>query len=143
MENNKLALTALDDFPAHTVGHDILRYVAFPELVGGERDPLLYFIGKSIARRFDIQSMDDVIYFFNKMKWGNLEIIKEKKNEYQFHLMADEVAMRIRSSMEVDFRMEAGFLANAIETMVEKQCECYDTVNEKLLRIEFRAIIVE
>ena len=67
MENKKIALSSLEKLSDNTLGHDILRYIAFPELVGGERDPLLYFIGKNMARRFDLETMNDIIYFFHKI----------------------------------------------------------------------------
>lgn len=143
MENNKWSITTLDQFPANSIGHDVLRYVALPELVGGEKDPLLYFIGKNIARNFDIQSMDDLVYFFHVTKWGQLDFVKEKKNEFTFHLMSDEVAQRIQSPIDIDFRLEAGFLAEALFALTGRSCECFDSINEKLYRAEFKAVFVD
>lgn len=143
MEKNKWNLSTLDQFPANTIGQDILRYIALPDLVGGDRDPLLYYIGKNIARHFDIQSMEDLAYFFHVMRWGQLDFVKEKRNEMIFHLMSDEVAQRIQLPIDVDFRLESGFLCEALFVLTGRHCECIEKINEKLLRAEFRVIFVD
>ena|SRR5690625_441751 len=137
MESKLISLSTLDDFPTDTIGQDILRYIGLPEVLGPEKDTLLYFMGKSIARKFNFEKMEDIIYFFYKLRWGNLELIKEKKSTLNFHLMSDDVVHRIKSSLETDFRLEAGVIAETIFQVTGRPCECVETTNERLLRVEF------
>lgn len=139
MESKLISLSTLDDFPTDTIGQDILRYIGLPEMLGPEKDTLLYFMGKSIARKFEINKMEDIIYFFYKLRWGNLELVKEKKNSLTFHLMSDDVVHRLNSSLETDFRLEAGFIAETIFQVTERPSECTETINERLYRVEFTA----
>src|SRR5690625_5450872 len=98
MESKLISLSTLDDFPTDTIGQDILRYIGLPEVLGPEKETLLYFIGRSIARKFDFEKMEDIIYFFYKLRWGNLELIKEKKSTLNFHLMSDDVVQDRKST---------------------------------------------
>lgn len=138
MDNNLVSLSTLDEFSSKTVGQDVLRYICLPEFLGAEKENLLYFIGKRLARTLDIQNLDDVFLVFTKLYWGNLELIKDKRKSMTFHMMADEIAQRIESSINIDFRLEAGFLSEAIAIITRRPCEVTESVNEKLYRVEFK-----
>lgn len=137
MENKMISLDTIDELSSKTIGHDILRYVSLPQFLGHEKDTLLYFIGRNLARNIHIQTIEDLIYVFKKFDWGNLEVVKEKANTITFHLMADEVVHRLRSPFETDFRLEAGFIAEAIQKINGRPCECMEKINERLYRIQF------
>lgn len=138
-----ISLAAIDEFSSETIGQDILRYVSFPQFLGHEKDTLLYFIGRNLARNIHIEKIDDIIYIFKKFQWGNLELIKDKKNNITFHLMADEIVHRLKSPLETDFKLEAGFIAEAIQTINARACECTDTLNEKLYRVSFKVFYTD
>ncbi|MDY0396908.1 DUF2507 domain-containing protein [Virgibacillus halophilus] len=55
-------------------GYDILRYIALPELFGDEKDSLLYFMGKKLARKFSISNMEELATFFYFDGLGELGI---------------------------------------------------------------------
>src|SRR5699024_11177734 len=114
MRKSKLPITLLDDFQPNSTRHDILRYLVLPNLLGHISDTLLYFSGIILARTFHIHYFNDIYYFFQKISCGNLELIKEKKNELSFLLMSDEIVQRLKSSLFTEFNLEAGFLAEAI-----------------------------
>lgn len=143
MEGNIISLSALDEFPAETAGQDILRYIGLPTVLGQEKDTILYFIGRNLARQFEMNSLDDVRYIYKKLNWGQLELIKEKNNQLSFHLMADEIVHRIKSSIETEFRMEAGFLAEAVQKIYGKGSECTETVQKRLFRIDFKVFFTD
>jgi len=143
MDKKTIPLSVLDEFMPHTVGQDILRYVSLPDFLGTEKDTLLYYFGKNISRLMEIETLEDIYYVFQKLQWGNLELIKDKKNYMIFHLMADEVVHRIQSSISTDFRMESGFLSESIQKLTNRSCECTEKINEKLYRIEFRVFFVD
>lgn len=138
MENNLISLSTLDDYPVDTIGQDILRYIALPDVLGPEKDTLLYFMGRNIARKFNFDKMEDVNYFFFKLKWGKLELIKENKKQLTFHLMADDIVERMNAPLEVDFRLESGFIAETMFHITGRPCECTESINQRLYRIEFK-----
>lgn len=143
MDNNTISLTTLEEFSSATVGQDVLRYICLPEFLGGEKDNLLYFIGKNLARNIELTSLDDLYYVFDKLKWGKLELVKDKRNSMTFHLMSDEIVQRLQSSITTDFRLEAGFLAEAILKITNRTCEVTETVHEKIYRIDYKVFFLE
>lgn len=143
MDDSIISLSALDEFPNETVGQDVLRYICLPEFLGIEQENLLYFIGKRLARMIEFNTLDDVFYIFEKLRWGNLEIVRNRRNRMTFHLMADEVAQRMESSIQIDFRLEAGFLAESVGIIAQRPCEVTEKVNEKLYRAEFHLIFLD
>lgn len=144
MPNDELIpLSTLDDFLPASTGYDILRYVSLPDMFGSEADSLLYFTGRKLARKLEINTNDDILYIFKKLSWGNLELIKDKKNSMRFYLMSDEIVKRIQSSVPVDFRLEAGFLAEAIEKITNRPCECMDEVNTRIFRVQFDIVFTD
>jgi len=143
MSDQLISLASLDELPDSTLGYDILRYVTMPEVLGEEKDSILYFIGRNLSRKFEIKVLDDLIYLFLKLKWGKLELIKEKKKQVVFHLMSDEIVSRLQAPYDTDFRLEAGFIAESIMKITERPAECVETVNERLYRVEFKVIFTD
>ena len=138
MNSNLITLSTIDKLPQETIGQDVLRYIGLQDVLGKEKDTLLYFIGKQMARRFEINNLEDLIYLFYTLRWGKLELIKEKKKSLTFHLMSDDIVERMNTSLDIDFRLEAGFIAETITFLMERPCECVETINERLFRAEFK-----
>ena len=138
----KISVSNLDELHTAGAGYDILRYVALPELMGDEAPTLLYFMGKNLARKFELTSVDDVYYIFEKLGIGKLEMVKEKKHEKVFHLLADSIVLRLKTDapIEADFRLEAGFLAEAMQSIDGIECECIEEVNHRIHQIRFSVI---
>lgn len=143
MENKQISLDTLDKFQSETIGQDILRYVTLPQFLGHEKDTLLYFIGRNLARDIHIKSIEDLVYVFQKLRWGNLELIKEKKGYLTFHLMSDDIVHRLKYPVETDFRLESGFLAETLQKITERPCECTETVSERLYRVQFKVFFTD
>jgi|SRR5690625_223536 len=143
MENKRISLSVLEEFSPSTAGQDILRYVNLPDFLGSEKETLLYYLGKNLARQLDITSLDDIPYIFNKLQWGQLDLIKDKRNQMIFHLMADTIVHKLQASIPVDFRMESGFLAEAIQLLTERVTECTEITNERLYRVEFKVLLFD
>ncbi len=139
-EQNKLSASSLEELQTTGAGYDILRYVSLPDLLGEEAPSLLYFMGKNLARKMDIETMSDVAYIFEQLGWGRLEMIKEKRKELVFTLLSDAVVQRLKAPIETEFRLEAGFLAESIQLIKEVECECTEDINHKIHQIEFRVI---
>lgn len=143
MQKEELPLHVIDQLSSETIGYDILKYVSLPNVFGAENEAIMYYVGRDLARKLEMRSIDDLFYLFEKFRWGKLELIKQKKNEMTFHLMSDDIVHRLRSPLDIDFRLESGFLAEAIQKLYERQCECTEKVNEKLYRAEFQVIFTD
>ncbi|RLL47932.1 DUF2507 domain-containing protein [Oceanobacillus piezotolerans] len=133
----RISLSQLSNLHTSGAGYDVLRYIGLPELLGKDSHTLLYFLGKSLARKFEISSMDDLSSIMEALGWGRLELIKEKKNEFTFQLMSDAVVLRLDAPFEADFRLEAGFLAEAIQKIRGFDCECLEEVNRRIKLVKF------
>ncbi|WP_026906372.1 DUF2507 domain-containing protein [Paucisalibacillus globulus] len=138
-----LPIELLDKIQSSGAGYDLLRYVSLPDVFGSESEALLYFMGRSLARKMEIKALSDIIYFFEKVGWGRLELFKEKSNKLEFHLLADAVVQRLSMPVDVEFRLEAGFLAEAITIIKGVECECIEEVRKKIHQVEFTVIFVE
>lgn len=143
MEQELISLETLEEFSSETIGQDVLRYICLPEFLGMEKDNLLYFIGKRLARSLEINMLDDIFTVFKKLRWGTLDLIKDKRNKMDFHMMADEIAQRMESSIHIDFLLEAGFLAEAITIITGRPCEVTETINEKIYRVDFKLTFLD
>lgn len=142
-DHESMPVTLLDELHTTGAGYDIIRYIGLPDIFGSESPTLLYFMGKNLSRRLDIQSVSDIVYAFEKLGWGRLELVKEKKKELVFQLMADSVVYRLNAPLDTEFRLEAGFLSEAIEQIKERSCECQEEQHKKIHQIEFTVIFTD
>lgn len=142
-KQTSLSLSLLNELHTAGAGYDILRYVSLPDLFGAEAHTIFYFMGKDLARSLHISSAEELYYAADKLGWGRLELVKEKKNSLTFNLMADAVFHRLQASFNVDFRLEAGFIAEAIQMINGVECECNEKVNAKIHQVEFKVYYTE
>lgn len=119
-------------------GYDLLRYVCLPDLLGKDANTILYVLGKNIARKIEWHSLGQVVDFFKQTGWGSLEIGKEKRSEQVFILLGRSVSSRMKMDITTDYRLEAGFLAAAMEKLNGFPCECIDEIKPRKNYIELR-----
>lgn len=139
-DNDLLPVTLLDSLHTPGAGYDILRYISLPEIFGSETNTLLYYTGKNLARKFQIESFEDLYYLFDRLGWGRLDFVKEKRRYLEFHLMSDAIVHRMNASFATEFRLEAGFLAAAVQTITGKECECTEEIYKKIHQIIFTVV---
>src|SRR5690625_4182711 len=96
-KQESLSTSLLTQLHTSGAGYDILRYVSLPNLLGNEADTILYFMGKDLARRFNITSFEDIYDIADKMGWGRLELVKERKTSITFCFMADVCAKSFKA----------------------------------------------
>lgn len=132
-----LSLSQLEQLKTSGAGYDILRYIGLPDVLGEQSETILYFLGRQLARKFDIQSLEELIEIYQLMDWGKLDLVKKKKKEWIFHLMSDSVFLRLKASFPVDFRLEAGFLAEALQNLKQVECECTEDINKRIHLVKF------
>lgn len=136
-------LSHLEALHTSGAGYDILRYIGLPELLGEEKNTLLYFMGKNLARKFNIQTLDDIYFLFDQLGWGKLELTKQKKREYTFQLLADAIVLRLKAPFDTDFRLEAGFLSEALHLVEDRECECVENINQRIHQVEFSVVFTD
>lgn len=141
--NHKLSLSLLDHLHTEGAGYDVLRYISLPQLLGTEANTILYFMGKDLARSFDIKNIEDIYNISTALGWGRMELVRERKKSLTFTLMADAVFHRLKSPLTLDFRLEAGFLAESISMIKGIECECSEKVNRKIHQVQFKVILTE
>ncbi|KMT61001.1 hypothetical protein X560_0421 [Listeria fleischmannii 1991] len=110
-------------------GLEILRDYLIPELLGEEAPHILYWAGKDLARKFPLESLEEINSFFKEASFGDLELIKEKKDELRLLLSGNQVLKRFSLEENPTFKLEAGFLAEQIQKQLGFYAEAYDEVN--------------
>lgn len=139
----KISIKTLTELESETVGYDILRHISLPNLLGKESETILYYMGKNLARSFELNSIDDIHFIFDRLGWGYLELLKQRRNSLTFSLMADSVARRLQSSLAQEFRLEAGFLAEATHIIYESNAECVEKINKNIHQVQFKVVFVD
>ncbi|SFB16790.1 MULTISPECIES: YslB family protein [unclassified Bacillus (in: firmicutes)] len=116
------------DMPAtiSKFGYELLRDTLLPELLGKNTPEILYWAGKRLARKYPLQTMDEIIDFYEKASWGTLILKKETKSEMEFELVSPLLSSRNSTKAEHFFQLEAGFLAQQIEYHKETITEAYE-----------------
>jgi predicted hydrocarbon binding protein len=118
-------------------GYELIREVLLPEILGKDTPEILYWAGKRLARKFPLPDYDKIIEFFGNASWGELEIIKEKKDEIEFELISPLIVSRVKSKAEYFFQLEAGFLAQQIEYQKEASAETFEHPDKKSNKVIF------
>ncbi len=116
----KLDVNLLQHTEVSGFAYELLRGEVLFNLLGKEIHSILYWEGKNIANNYPMQTMDEIITFFEKAGWGNLQITNEKKNELTLELTGDLITYRSHENKEATYQLEAGFLAQQIQ--MQKKC---------------------
>src|SRR5699024_9775118 len=138
-----VSVAMLDDLHTSGAGYDILRYISLPGILGTEASTLLYFMGKDLARKLKPESLHDVYYTFEKLCWGRLDYVKEKRKAFLFTLMPDAVMSRLIAPINHEFRVVAGFIVESIQMIKEQPCECKEEINNKIHQVVFTVFVTE
>ncbi|WP_102274341.1 YslB family protein [Cytobacillus massiliigabonensis] len=112
-------------------GYELIRELLLHELLGDDAPEILYWAGKRLARKYPMDTFDEISTFFQKAAWGSLTIIKESKNEMELELFSPLIKQRCSENKHSTFQLEAGFLAQQIENQKEVICEAFEHPNKK------------
>lgn len=118
-------------------GYELIREVLLPDLLGKETANILYWAGKRLARRYPLNTFDDVIAFFEKAGWGTLAVTKERNDELEVELTGAIVTARMSLNEECSFQLEAGFLAQQIEQQKRCVAEAYEQQKKRAKKVVF------
>ncbi|MGM9988576.1 MAG: YslB family protein [Bacillaceae bacterium] len=116
--------------------YELIREELISDLLGKETDKILYFAGKNIARNHPLQSIEEIMDFFIMAGWGNLHIVKEKKNEIQFSLTGELISHRFQQQKECTYQLECGFLSQQIQQQKGTIAEAYEDYSKRKEKID-------
>ncbi|MFC4403729.1 YslB family protein [Gracilibacillus xinjiangensis] len=117
-------------------GYDLLRYIGLPDMLGKDSDLILYVMGKNLAGKSDWVTIEEVMEFFRHVGWGELQLVKEKRRGNVFQLSGEVIEARIETIENIEFRLEAGFLAYVMEQITSKSCECIAEVKKDFVEFQ-------
>ncbi|MEH7125642.1 YslB family protein [Bacillus sp. JJ1503] len=118
-------------------GYELIREVLLHDILGDDAPEILYWAGKTLARKYPQKTVSEIIDFFEQASWGNLVLKKESKNEMEFELSSSFIQERCKNNNRCTFQLEAGFIAQQIELQSEVICESYEHPNKRKGKIQF------
>ncbi|QGH35246.1 DUF2507 domain-containing protein [Gracilibacillus salitolerans] len=131
MTNKKTNIaTVLANLQTTSSGYDLIRYVGLPDMLGQESDLILYVMGKNLARQAECASIVEIQEFFQHVGWGELLLANEKRRGFIYELGGNLIKARLQMLKEIDFQLEAGFLAESMYHITNKNCECVAEINK-------------
>lgn len=112
-------------------GYELIREVLLNDILGPEAPAILYWAGKRLARKYPMETMDDLVHFFQQAGWGSLNIKKESNHEMELELSGGLIEKRCMENNQCHFQLEAGFIAEQIELQRKVICETYEHPRKK------------
>ena len=136
--NKKEQKPALEDYNGTTslFGYELIRDVVIPNLLGTDTHEILYWAGKELARQYPLANRQDIIRFFDKAGFGLIELNKEQRNK-QIYTLSGEIVKARLNQLEPSFNLEAGFLAEQIQSQDGIYTEALTEVNKKTKIVTF------
>ncbi len=131
-------MTAKEPETTEHFGYEIIRDYVLADVLGKHEDDILYWAGKSLARKFPLFTLDEAGDFFQQAGFGELVTEKSGKDETVFVLRPFKVENR-------SFKLEAGFLAQQQQKLNGFLTEAYDEVlpKKKMVRITLKTDLRE
>nr|WP_279663444.1 YslB family protein [Ectobacillus ponti] len=117
--------------------YELLRDEVLPDLMGKELDRILYWAGKSLARRYPLTSMEEIISFFEHAGWGHLLVVSENKHEMELQLSGPLITERYRDKRNHTYQLEAGFLAQQVQQLRGALTETYEEQKRRADKVVF------
>ena len=136
--NKKEQKPALEDCNGTTslFGYELIRDVVIPNLLGTDTHEILYWAGKELARQYPLANRQDIIRFFDKAGFGLIELNKKQRSKQIYTLSGEIVEARLNQA-EPSFNLEAGFLAEQIQSQDGIYTEALTEVNKKTKIVTF------
>lgn len=117
--------------------YELLRDILIPEMLGNDTDEISYWVGKHIARTFPLLSNEEISSFFKEAAWGDLELVEQNKKEMKLELTGDIVERRLLMHNEPSFRLEAGFIAEQVQSQKNLVTEAHEEIAKKKKKVFF------
>lgn len=121
----------LHDLTVPAFGYELIREIIIEDLLKEDSSNIMYWAGKRLARKFPQSSVNDIITFFYDAGWGHLNIKKETRSKIEFELTSELIKKRVNSNKDCHFQLEAGFLAEQIESQKQLLTETFQHPNKR------------
>ncbi|UOY90232.1 YslB family protein [Bacillus glycinifermentans] len=131
MNKYEANLAQLKELEVSAYAYELIREVVLPDMLGQDYADMMYWAGKNLARKFPLESWEDIPAFFHDAGWGTLTMVHSKKQELEFELEGPLVSNRLKFQKEPCFQLEAGFIAEQIQQMNEHIAESYEQVKKR------------
>ncbi|MEH7457192.1 YslB family protein [Bacillus sp. JJ1127] len=137
MSKNTVDIESLQDVSLNAFAYELLREELLPDLIGKDLDDILYWAGRNLARKYQLESIEEVIHFFEKAGWGTLNIIEHKRREMHFQLTSPLIKERQKQKRHSSYQLEAGFIAEQIQKQRNVIAESYEEQKKRSDSITF------
>ncbi|WP_442595334.1 YslB family protein [Neobacillus sp. D3-1R] len=127
---------SLEEILIPSFGYELVREELLTNILGKDAPDILYWSGKRLARSYPLDSLSDIIQFFERAGWGELAIKREASNEISFTLTSPLIIHRLQQNKDSHFKLETGFLAQQIELQTEMLAEAYEQIHKKVGLVE-------
>ncbi|WP_349408074.1 YslB family protein [Pseudalkalibacillus sp. SCS-8] len=128
MKKDKSILPQPSEKEAYLFGYELLRDVLLPDLLGKEDSSLLYWAGRSLARKYPMDSNEELVQFFAAANFGELKLKEETAKSITFELTSERISQLLSQRKHDSFQLEAGFLAEQIQRKKEKIAESFEEI---------------
>lgn len=118
-------------------GYELVRETLLKDILGKDYNSILYWGGKNLARKYPLETIQEIIEFFETAGLGTLKVVNENKNEMIFDLTSDLITNRFTRNSELSYQLEAGFLAEQVQNIMGKEAETMEQQKKKLNTIIF------
>ena len=135
--SNKTNIEQLLTIPINAFAYELIREELLPDIIGKELDRILYWAGKNLARKYTLETFEDIIVFFQQAGWGDLSIIEQNRREMQIQLTSPLIAERYKNKRHTTYQLEAGFLAQQVQQQRQVIAEAYENQKKRSEKVLF------
>lgn len=135
--SNKTNIEQLLTIPMNAFAYELIREELLPDIIGKELDRILYWAGKNLARKYTLETFDDIIIFFQQAGWGDLNIVEQNRREMQLQLTSPLITERYKNKQNTTYQLEAGFLAQQTQQQRQVIAEAYENQKKRAEKVLF------
>lgn len=135
--SNKTNIEQLLTIPMNAFAYELIREEVLPDIIGKELDRILYWAGKNLARKYTLETLDDMIVFFQQAGWGDLSLVEQNRRELQLQLTSPLITERYKNKQHTTYQLEAGFLAQQTQQQRQVIAEAYENQKKRAEKVLF------
>ncbi|MFB9760118.1 YslB family protein [Ectobacillus funiculus] len=135
--SNKTNIEQLLTIPINAFAYELIREELLPDIIGKELDRILYWAGKNLARKYTLETFEDIIVFFRQAGWGDLSIVEQNRRELQLQLTSPLIGERYKNKQNTTYQLEAGFLAQQTQQQRQVIAEAYEDPKKRSEKVLF------
>lgn len=140
MRTNDYKTILSHDLNVNSFAVALLRDGLIANLLKEDYPHITYWAGKELARQFPLSTLSDEAEFFNNAGFGELELRSQDSKKQIWMLRGALVDQRLARDRFADFSLEAGFLAQQLETQTGAIAEATFHFAKKHEYVEFEVI---